>query len=218
MIRRASNKPLRVVVSGAAEEVGFACASAFAERGAELILADTDGVALTRASDELGCFSRFCDVVSEASIDVFAADIVQAFGSIDVLINASGAGYVRSLGMMRMTRAMLPLLRKATGRRLIVNVAPVGGFSTADGMFPYAGSREGFHRLSEAMMELVKGSSIRIATMTPRLRPDGQAGQAGQYYQLQRVDAEDLAERVVDLVGDRLSPRFRSRSAQARKA
>jgi NADP-dependent 3-hydroxy acid dehydrogenase YdfG len=212
MIARASNERLRVVVSGAAEEIGFACAAAFAERGAELILCDTDGVALTRVTDEIGGYSRFCDVISEASIEVFAADLTERFQSVDVLINAAGSGYVRSLGMMRMTRALLPFLRKASGRRLIVNIAPVGGFASTECMFPYAGSREGFHRLSEALADQVKGTSISIVTVTPRLKPDG-GRQHGQLYRLQRIDVDDLAERIVTMVSDRL-PRWNGQSTR----
>jgi len=125
----AANRNLRVLISGAAGGVGLACAYVFASRGAQLILCDSDGTGLTRASDASGGFSRFCDVISESSVAVFAAEIDAKFDSVDVLINAAGKGYVRTLGMMQMSRALLPVLRRGSGRRLIVNVAPAGGMS-----------------------------------------------------------------------------------------
>ena len=189
------DKTLRVVVTGAGEGVGHACAAAFARRGAELVLTDSDGVALTRAGDRLSAHARFCDVASEASVAIFAADLGQAFDSIDVLINAAGNGYVRSLGMMRMSNALLPLLRRGRGNRLIVNIAPSNGVGGRHGMFPHAGSQHGFQQLSDALALKTKGSGIAVMVVPPTLRPLPVAGEAELGW-----DANSIAARVVDLV------------------
>ena len=206
---------LRVLISGAAGGVGFACAEAFAERGAELILCDRDGSGLTRAVDAVGGFSRFCDVVSDASVTVFATEIAARVPSIDVLINAAGRAYVRTLGMMMMSRALMPLLRRGNGRRLIVNLAPAGGFVPAASMFPYAGSREGFEGLSEALAEQTRGSQIGVISVTPRLkRPaaDG-PGAATPFYRFEHVDEPATAAHVLELVASG-RPEWRQRSVR----
>ncbi|MEO6224261.1 MAG: SDR family oxidoreductase [Sphingomicrobium sp.] len=210
----------RILISGAASGVGHACARALAGRGAELILCDTDGPELTRASEEVGGYSRYCDVVSEASIEAYAADIAAAYPSLEVLINAAGAGYVRTLGMVRMTRAMLPLLRRARGHRLIINIAPIGGFSRNDRMFPYAGSRECFQRLSEAIADQVRGSAIEVVMLTPRLvaAVSTNSPRPAQPYCFQRVDDWDIAERITGIVAQTVAltspqPKIGSRSA-----
>ena len=159
----------RVLISGAASGAGLACAEAFAERGAELILCDWDGIALTRAAKQLGAFSRFCDAGAERGVEIFVEEIGQRFGSIDVLINAAGRGYVRALTMMRMSRAAMPLLRKGRGYRLIANIAPAGGFSQRETIFPYAGSFASFARLSETLVEQCRGTEIDVACITPRI-------------------------------------------------
>jgi len=188
-------KTLRVIIAGAGEGVGQACACAFARRGAELILTDSNGAALTRAAELLGAHSRFCDVASEASVAIFAAEIEQDFESFDVLINAAGNGYVRSLGMMRMSSALLPLLRRGRGNRLIVNVAPSHSLTGKHGMFPHAGSQHGFQQLSDALALKTRGSSIAVVVVPPALRPLPVADGAELSW-----EAGGIAERIVDLV------------------
>jgi NAD(P)-dependent dehydrogenase (short-subunit alcohol dehydrogenase family) len=199
MSRLAANRGLRVLISGAADGVGLACAYVFADRGAELILCDSDGAALTRAADAAGGFSRFCDVISEASVSVFASEIDAKFDSIDVLINAAGDGYVRSLGMMQMSRALLPLLRRGNGKRLIINIAPAGGM-TALGMFPYASSREGFQGLSDALADQTRGSMIDVVSIAPNLKFELGEKPETPFYRLERVDEVGTAERILELV------------------
>ena len=198
------NRNLRVLVSGGAGGVGLACAESLAERGVELILCDIDGIALTDASRRLNAFARYCDAIEENSVAIFAAEMASSYGSIDVLINAAGQGYVRAVAMMRMTRAFMPLLRQGTGRRMLINVAPAGGFVSSEGMFSHGSSLASFERLSEAMAEQVKGTSIGIATIIPRLRRDSSRQPTrGQPYRLSRADEVHTAARIVELVTGR---------------
>src|SRR5688572_19981797 len=94
----------RVLIMGASSGLGRQCAEAFAAQGAQLILADIDGEALSRLGDRLRAATRYCDVASEASVTVFAADILANFPELDLLINAAGGGYERTLGMYRVSR------------------------------------------------------------------------------------------------------------------
>ena len=191
----------RVLISGAASGAGLACAEAFAQRGAQLILCDWDGIALTHAANQLGAFSRFCDAGAERSVDIFVEEIGSLFGSIDVLINAAGRGYVRALTMMRLSRAALPLLRKGVGYRLIANVAPAGGFSTGETIFPYAGSFASFARLSETLVDQCRGTEIDVACITPRIVRSREASSrwSDHLYRLDRVDEHEAAERIVEM-------------------
>jgi 3-hydroxybutyrate dehydrogenase len=192
---------LRVLISGGASGAGLACAEAFAERGAELILCDWDGIALTHAANKLGAFSRFCDAGAERSVDIFIEEIGSLFGSIDVLINAAGRGYVRALTMMRISRSALPLLRRGAGYRLIANIAPAGGFSANETIFPYAGSFASFARLSETLIDQCRGTEIDIACITPRIvrSREGSSRWSDQLYRLDRIDEHEAAERIVEM-------------------
>src|SRR5205807_4295860 len=102
----------------------------------------------------------------------------------------------------RMTRASMPLLRRASGERLLINIAPAGGFVSSDGMFPYASSRVAFEGLAEAVAEQVRGTSIHVVNVTPKLERGtlAEACPDKPLYQLRRVDEEYTAGRVVTLI------------------
>jgi NADP-dependent 3-hydroxy acid dehydrogenase YdfG len=192
----------RILISGAGGGVGLACAEALSAAGAELLLCDIEGIALTRTAERLRGFARFCDAIEDNSVAILAAEIAEKYSSIDVLINAAGRGYVRALGMMRMTRAFMPLLRRSSGRRMLVNIAPAGGFVSSDGMFPYASSRSAFERLTEAIAEQTRGTSIEVVNVTPKLLRGSLANDCptNRLYQLQRVDEQCTADHVAHAV------------------
>jgi NADP-dependent 3-hydroxy acid dehydrogenase YdfG len=203
----------RVLISGAATGAGLACAEAFAEQGAELILCDWDGIALTHAANQLGAFSRFCDAGAERSVDIFIEEIGALFGSIDVLINAAGSGYVRALTMMRMSRAAMPLLRRGSRYRLIANIAPAGGFASRETIFPHASSFSSFARLSETLIDQCRGTGIDVACITPRIvrSQEGSSRWSDQLYRLDRIDEQEAAERIVEMFATE-RPQWKQRS------
>lgn len=167
-----SGANLRVLITGAGDGIGYACASAFAAQGADLILSDIDGPALKRAATKFGALGRFCDVASEASVAVFTAEVLKSYASLDVLINAAGRSYVRNLGTLRITRAFLPMMKGDGGNKHIVNIAPMGAAGRGVCHFPYAASQEAFERLSQALAENVRGTKIALTTVVPSLPPN----------------------------------------------
>src|SRR5205823_13846532 len=71
----------------------FPYTTLFRSPGAELILCDIDGIALTHTAERLSAFARFCDSIEDNSVAILAAEIAEKYSSIDVLINAAGRGY-----------------------------------------------------------------------------------------------------------------------------
>lgn len=121
---------------------------------------------------------------------------------LEVLINAAGRGYVRTLAMTRVTHAMLPLLRRARGCRMVVNVVSAGGFTSRDGMFPYASSRQAFEGLADMLKDQTRGTGIEVVNMTPKLLPGAVANVlwSDRQFALRSIDEWDTAARIVDLV------------------
>ena len=201
------DSPPRVLITGAGSGIGRACADAMAARGAELILCDNDAQTLRDASEELGAVGRFCDVASEASVAVFAADITESFDSIDLLINAAGGGYERTLGMYRVSRALLPALRRGEHFKLMLNIPPDEDAGVA--IFPYASSGQAFQRLSSALAAETKGTGVDVLIGNPetcrisQVVPDPNAGPAAATYgkSLFNRSGASLATQIADLLG-----------------
>lgn len=151
---------------GASAGVGLACARAFAESGAELLLSDIDGPALNRVAHEVGGGGLLCDVSSEASVAIFAAEVERSFAPPNILINAAGRSYVRALGTMRVSRALLPMMKRTGGRKDIVNIADMNA-DEDDCLFPYAASTRAFASLADALDENVRGTAVVVTTIMP---------------------------------------------------
>ena len=170
----------RVLITGACHGVGRVCADALYANGAELILCDKNAAGLSEVAEPFEADIRLCNVAAEAEVLMTAADVIDQYGSLDMLINAAGGGYERTLGMYRMSRALLPALCRGK-LKLLVNIPP----TTEEGneaIFPYASSKLAFHRLCGALAHETRGTSLSVligCAMTGRVTyalPDPNAG------------------------------------------
>ena len=198
----------RVLITGACRGVGRACAEALARCGTELILCDNDAKALSEAAKWLGAVGRFCDVASEASVAVFAAGILEQYPTLDMVINAAGGGYERTLGMYRVSRALLPALQRGTHNNLLLNIPPSEKDAEA-AIFPYASSEQAFHRLSAALAAETRGTAICVLIGDPTSRrvsqvlPNPDAGASADTYDFRRgLNGSDraLASQIASLI------------------
>lgn len=201
----------RVLITGACRGVGRDCAAVFAARGAELILADIDTDSLELLSESLGATGRFCDVASEASVSIFAGEILERFPEIDMIVNAAGGGYERTLGMYRVSRALLPALRKGAVHNILLNIPPAEEDAEA-AIFPYASSQQAFQRLCAALAAETRGSSIRVLIGHPandhltQVLPDRNAGFIADAFDITRHANDEqggLAHHIAALLDPR---------------
>ena len=204
-----------VLITGACRGVGRACAEQLSARGAELVLADHDAAALTEIAQQLDAVGRYCDVASEASVTIFAADVLNRYPEIDMVINAAGGGYERTLGMYRVSRALLPALRKGRLQNILLNVPPSADDRAP--IFPYASSQQAFHRLSAALAAETRGSSVRVLIGWPhtghiaQVLPDRNAGAVAETSDLTRY-ANDVSGGLAAYIADLLDGDCSSRN------
>jgi hypothetical protein len=163
------------LILGAGSAVGERFARTLLNQGVALLLSDSDEIALARLRAELGAPTLACDVLSERGLAGLFDQASARFGHIDLLINAAGAGYVRTLGVMRASREFAG--RERHRPACIVNIAPAPDAS--DDLVPYAGSAVAFSRLARGMAETIGGPLLNILTFE-RLESDDAVADAAE--------------------------------------
>src|SRR3989441_8640735 len=134
---------------------------------------------------ELGGRGLPLDVRDLASIDAFTAAIAAEYGQVEILINNAGlaAGLqplaqgndddwvqmmeTNVLGLLRMTKAMLPLLRRAP-RAHIVNLGSVAGFEVYNGGGGYTPRKHAVRALTPTLRLQLMGEPIPGTEIEPR--------------------------------------------------
>lgn len=204
-----SNRPI-VLITGACRGIGRQCAQALFGQGAQLILVDVDDSGLSELGQETSAATFRCDVSAEADVNSFAAEALAAFPVMDLVINAAGGGYERTLGMYRVSRALFPALRNGRGHNLLVSIPPAE-WHAQDAIFPYASSQQGFQRLCAALADEARGTPVRVLIGDPgdgRVRqvlPDRNAGfvaDACEFAWRSRAPRGQLALQIAALVAE----------------
>jgi short-subunit dehydrogenase len=217
-----------VLITGASLGVGAACARAFAERGANLVLIARRREPLERIAGEIERPERVMvaplDVSDHAAFQSLLEEILARFGSIDILVN--NAGFHRrgpfeqvspeDLGRMVdvnlkapvvLTRLCLPHLKQSQ-RAAVINVASLAGRTPVPGSATYSATKFGLRALGLALAEEMRESGIKFASVSP--------GPIDTGFIMDDIDevtdltfsqpistAEEVAEAVVALVDNR---------------
>jgi len=218
----AATRKLVAVVTGASSGIGAATARLLTKNGYTVIGGARRIDRVRRAVGEGGVAIEL-DVTDEKSVDRFVAEVRKRFGRVDVLVNNAGGALgleplekakdedwigmwqVNVLGLMFMTRALLPLLRKArTGH--IVNVGSIAGFETYKGGAGYTSVKHAVRAISRTLRLELNGEPIRVTEVAPglvetefsivRFKGDRSAAKA-VYAGLKPLTAEDVAECIL---------------------
>ncbi|CAG7637820.1 Short-chain reductase protein NovJ [Actinacidiphila bryophytorum] len=180
-----------MMVTGGARGIGEATARRFAAEGAGVLIADIDLEGAERTAGAIRAAGGKaeacrCDVADRTSVDAAVARAVDAFGTLDVLVNnAYRCGEHRAdftdeddddwrldldvtlVGAMRCTRAALPHLAAAPGRRgAVVNVGSVNGLSYF-GNHSYSAAKAGLMSLTRTLAVHAAPSGVRVNLVAP---------------------------------------------------
>lgn len=170
-----------VVVTGAFGVLGSAVADRAQAMGARVARIDHAPAPAALASDPLVCGG--VDLTKPDAAAAAMQRLRDAAGRIDALLNIAGGFTWRTLSdgdcmvwdmmyainlktAMNATKAALPHLIAANGA--IVNVGANGALKAGAGFGPYAASKEGVHKLTEALAEEMKGK-VRVNAVLPSI-------------------------------------------------
>lgn len=176
------------VITGAASGIGEALAVGLAARGAHLALADIHEDRLNSVADRLRSPERRVtahrlDVADPEAISAYANAVRAEHGGAHLLFNNAGVALggtfdrvadedfewlinINFYGVVRMTRAFLPLLREADQAQ-IVNISSIFGIIAPAGQTAYSAAKFAVRGFSNALMHELEGTSIGVTTVHP---------------------------------------------------
>lgn len=172
------------LITGGSKGIGLATACTLAAEGAEVALLARGGEALEAAATEI--FEKTGRKALIIQGDVSVQDdaeravhaVVEAFGSMDILINNAGASAgkpfeeisaeaweadldLKLMGAVHMTKAAVPHMR-ANGGGAIVNVTAIRGKTPSASSMPSSVSRAAGLALTKAMSKDLAKDGIRV--------------------------------------------------------
>jgi len=176
------------VITGAGSGIGRATALALARRGCHLALADINIEGLKETAWMLSTLgvrvtTHPLDVADRDAVRALPAAVMDAHKRVDLLVNNAGVALGGSFeqvdeddfdwlmdinfnGVVRMTRAFLPLLRGSDEAR-IVNVSSIYGIVSPPGQAAYSASKFAVRGFSNALRHELEGSTIGVSVVHP---------------------------------------------------
>jgi NADP-dependent 3-hydroxy acid dehydrogenase YdfG len=218
-----------VLITGASSGFGAAAATAFGALGCNLLLGArrVDRLeAVAVAVHKAGAPQALChalDVSKTASVEDFVKWARTRTGAVHVLINNAGGAQgmepvasgrdedwetmlqTNVLGLLRVTRAVLPMMPKDAGGS-ILNIGSVAGRFAYEGGAAYCAAKAGELKITEALRLELNGTGIRIGTIDPGMaktefsmvRFKGDQTKAEKVYEgVNPLVAEDIADALV---------------------
>jgi NAD(P)-dependent dehydrogenase (short-subunit alcohol dehydrogenase family) len=168
------------LVTGASSGIGKATAERLSTAGFKVYGTSRRGAHADRQSFEM----LSLDVTSDESVEAAVAQVLRREGHIDVLVNNAGfstapAGAEESsmaqarsifetnfFGIARMTRAVVPHMRRQRSGR-IVNIGSIFGFLPAPYMALYAATKHAVEGYSESLDHELRTMGVRVSVVEP---------------------------------------------------
>lgn len=204
------------VITGASAGIGAATARALAADGWHVVLGARRHDRIDALASELGGSAFALDVTDPASVERFLATVPRC----DLLVNNAGGALgverladavdekwttmfeTNVLGLMRMTRGLLPhLIRSGDGH--VVNVTSIAAIQGYPGGSGYNAAKFGAHGVTESLRQELLGEPVRVTEVLPGMvetefsvvRFDGDQERAAKVYEgLTPLTAGDVAE------------------------
>ncbi|AWT25081.1 putative oxidoreductase [Corynebacterium provencense] len=214
----------RVLVTGASSGIGAATVRRLSSEGMHVIAAARRADRLADLAAETGCEAFPLDVTDDAAV-AGLVDHLSSTGGLDAVVNNAGGALgldmvedadldgwrhmyeLNVLGTLRVTRAVLPLLREAghrhgTGDVLVVTSTAAHG--AYEGGAGYTGVKHAERMLTTTLRWEIVGEPVRVLEVAPGnvateefslVRFDGDAERAAKVYEgYQPLLAEDVAD------------------------
>ncbi|MBI5510315.1 MAG: SDR family oxidoreductase [Deltaproteobacteria bacterium] len=182
--------PTTVFITGASSGIGAACARAFANIGAKLVVVARRRERLDAIAKELATAHRTkthvatLDVRDRKSVERVVDSLPEPFAAVDVLINNAGLGIgldklhegnvdewdlmidTNIKGLLYVSRALIPGM-VARGKGHVINLGSLAGREVYPGGAVYAATKYAVRALTKALRLDLLGTGLRVTTIDP---------------------------------------------------
>jgi short-subunit dehydrogenase len=172
-----------VLVTGASAGIGQVAAANFAAKGARVLVHGRDPQRTQQVADEVGGRALIADLASPGDRERLAADALDAYGHVDVLVNNAGFGYlgpvsamavdvirrlieVDLLAAIELTRSLLPAMIERQ-RGAICFVTSIAGRTGVAGEAVYAATKAGLDTFADSLRVETAGSGVNVSVVVP---------------------------------------------------
>jgi short-subunit dehydrogenase len=176
-----------VLITGASQGVGKACAEAFFAEGANLVLVARREGPLNDLAQVLGeperLLVRPTDVADGEGLAALVQETCERFGALHGIVNNAGAHFrgpvasrtadelslmvdVNLRAPIVLSRLALPAIQ-AAGGGFVVNVASLAGKLPLDGASTYSSTKFGLRAFSLAFAEELRGTGVTVSVVSP---------------------------------------------------
>jgi NAD(P)-dependent dehydrogenase (short-subunit alcohol dehydrogenase family) len=184
---RRSFRGTTVLVTGAGGGLGRATAARFAAAGANIAALDKDPSGLESLRQELGsrgsgCLAITCDITDPHACARAVGQVVERFGSLDVLVNNAGMSHrsgfaatdlavirrvmeVNFFGAVNCTKAALPHLLESRG--LVIAISSVAGYTPLIARTGYAASKHAVHGFFDSLRTELAPRGVGVMIVCP---------------------------------------------------
>jgi NADP-dependent 3-hydroxy acid dehydrogenase YdfG len=208
------------VITGASAGIGAATARALAALGHRVVLGARRRERIEELARATGGLDHELDVTDESSVRAFVKWLEESCGRVDVLVNNAGLALSQDavesiddedlarmwetnvLGLLRMTRDCLPLIRRAPHGH-IVNIGSIAGFENYKGGAGYTATKHAVRAITQTLRLELNGEPIRVTEIAPGMlktefslvRFKGDKERAAKVYEgVEPLVPEDIAE------------------------
>lgn len=173
------------VITGASSGIGAAAARQLSQVGFALVLGARRLGRLEQLAEEIRSAggearAQELDVTEPASVDRLVASLPR----VDLLVNNAGAAFglepiarasdqdwlrmfdLNVLGVLRMTRALLPALIES-GDGHVINIGSIAGFETYPGGAGYTAAKHALRALTHTLRLELLGEPVRVTDISP---------------------------------------------------
>lgn len=211
-----------IVITGATKGIGLACARLFAIHGYNIAICSRNKSGLESVHNELSelnpnihIFTKVCDVSDKVQVKAFGEEVIQHFGSVDILINNAGVflpgsivdeneGHLEQMietnlySAYHLSRVIIPSM-VAQNKGHILNMCSIASFTAYKNGGSYAISKFALLGLTKCLRQELKETGVKVTAVMPGAT--WSASWEGVDLPEERLmNAKDIAETIYNIV------------------